>query len=416
MRKKATAPEGDVIIDEKEKQQDISIAHIAQSRVVNLPWPKIFLGVTLIATVAGALFATKTLANIDKNIATAKEEARAANIKIIKITIPDCVDCFNLNDAVTMFKKQNIAVGEEKAVLASSSQGQSLIKKFEIKRLPTYIATGEVTKKTIQGFITSNGEVKNNTFIFKKVTPVFIEAVTKKQIGKVVATILTDPTCTQCTDPKLTVEAYKKAGVKITDEKEVLWNSAEGQKIISQYKVTKLPTFLLSSDIDYYEDVKANWARIGTVENDKTYVARNLFLPYRDVDKGQILGLVDLIYLTDSTCNDCYDAQKVQRPILTEAFGLGLSSERTIDVNSAEGQGLVNQYKVTKVPTILLSSDADQYINLKNAWKSVGTVETDGRYVFREMNQIGSVTYKDLASNQVIRPTQQPASSNQSGQ
>lgn len=409
MRKKATAPVGDELIDVEQKQEISSI----QPKVVNLPWPKIFLGVTLVATVAGALFATKTLSGIDKNIAAAKEAARPANIKLTKVTTPDCIDCFNLNDAISILKKQNVSVGEEKAVLSNSAEGQSLIKQFGIKRLPTYIATGEVTKKTIEGFIKANGEVKNNTFIFTKVTPVFVDTATKKEMGKVVATILTDPTCTQCIDPKLTVEAYKKAGVKITDEKEVIWNSAEGQALISQYKVTKLPTFLLSKDIDFYDEVKTNWTRIGTVENDKTYVARNLFLPYRDVDKGQILGLVDLIYLTDSTCSDCYDAQKVQRPILTQGFGVGLSSERTVDVNSAEGQSLVSQYKITKVPTILLSSDADQYINLKNVWKSVGTVESDGRYVFREMARIGSITYKDLASDQVIRPTQQTAASSQ---
>lgn len=409
MRKKATAPVGDVIIDEEEKQQDISIA---QPRVVNLPWPKIFLGVTLIATVAGALFATKTLSGIDKNIANAKEEARAANIKLTKITTPNCVDCFSIDTAVSTLKKQNVSVGEEKAVTSDSSEGQSLIKQFGIKRLPTYIVTGEVTKKTIEGFVKNNGEIKNNTFVFTKATPVFVDATTKKEMGKVTATIITDPTCTQCIDPKLTVEAYKKAGVKITEEKEIAWNSAEGQALITQYKVTKLPTFIFSKDIDLYDEVKTNWTRIGTVESDKTYIARNLFLPYRDVEKGQILGLVDLIYLTDSTCSDCYDAQKTQRPILTQSFGIGFSSERTVDVNSSEGQALVGQYKITKVPTILLSSDADQYAGLKNVWKSVGTVESDGRYIFREMARIGSVIYKDLTSNEVIRPTQANAANN----
>jgi len=397
MRKKVTKP------DEGNEHIEGTVVDVPlEKREVNIPWPKMFLGIALIATIAGALFSTKTLAGVEKKIAQAKENARPANIKITKITTPNCPDCFNLDDAVSALKKQNVSVGEEKAVLFDSSEGQSLIKQLGVQRVPTYIVTGEVTKKNLEGFIKSNGEIKNDTFVFTKVNPIFIATDTKKEMGKVTATILTDPSCLQCLDPKLTIEAYKKAGVKITDEKEVAWNSAEGQQLISQYKVTKLPTFLLSSDIDLYDSVKTNWTRIGTVESDKTYVARNLLLPYRDIEKGQIVGLVNLVYLTDSACTDCYDAEQTQKPILTRGFGVGLLSERTVDLNSAEGQGLVNQYKITKVPTILLSPDADQYVNLKNVWQSVGTVESNGWYVFREMNRLGNIIYKDLASNQVI--------------
>lgn len=415
MKKKVTAPvNGDV--NNNIHVQPAKNAVSVQPRIVNLPWPKIFLGVALVATVAGALFATKTLSGIEKNIAVAKEAARPANVKLTKVTAPSCQDCFNIEDAVNTFKKQNVAVGEEKTVIYESQEGQSLIKNLGIKRVPTYIVTGEAKKNNLEGFVKANGEIKNDTFVFTKVTPVFIDPDTKREMGKVTATILTDPSCTQCIDPKLTVEAYKKAGIKITDQKTIVWNSSEGQQIINQYKITKIPTFLLSSDVDFYDAVKANWTRIGTVEQDKTYVARNLFLPYRDFEKGQVVGLVDIVYLTDSTCSDCYKPEVTQKSILTQGFGVGIASERIVDVGSSEGQNLVSKYKITKVPTVLLSSDADQYASLKNVWKSVGTVEKDGWYVFREMERMGNVIYKDLASNQVIRPTQQSNVPNQSGQ
>ena len=397
MRKKVIKP------DDGNEHIEGRIAHVdIEKKEVNIPWPKVFLGIALVATIAGAFFATKTLSETEKKIAEAKEAARPANVKIRKITAPNCSDCFDLDEAISTLKKQNVSVGEEKAVVFDSSEGQSLIKQFGIERVPTYIATGELAKKNLEEFIKSNGEIKNDTFVFTKVTPIFIATDTKKEMGKVTATILTDPSCSQCLDPKLTVEAYKKAGIKITDEKEVIWNSQEGQNLISQYKITKLPTFLFSSDIDFYDSVKSSWLRIGTVEQDKTYVVRNLFLPYRDLDKGQIVGLVDIIYLTDATCTNCYDLQKAQRPIVTQGFGVKFSSERTVDINSAEGQNLVNQYKITKVPTVLLSATADQYAQLKSVWPQVGTVETDGEYVFRDMTKIGSVTYKDLTSNQII--------------
>lgn len=360
--------------------------------------PKIILFIALLATVIGALVSTKTLVAVNKNIAAAKETARPANIKIVKISVPNCQECFNLDAAVNDLKKQNVKVEEEKTLTFDSPEASASIKQFAIKKVPTYIVSGEVTKNNLEVFVKNNGEVKDNTFIFTKVTPIFINAQTQQEMGKVIATIISDPSCLQCIDPKLTIESFKKAGVKITNQRELVWNSYEGQQIISQYKITKLPTFVLSPDIDIYDNVKSNWANIGTVETDKTYVARNLFLPYRDLEKGQILGLVDLIYLTDSSCTDCYKAVDVQKPILKQGYGVGIRFERTVDVASAEGQNLTNKYKITKVPTILLSSEADQYTNLKNVWKNVGTVENNGWYVFREMQQLQGAVYKDLAA------------------
>lgn len=281
------------------------------AKVIKVPWPKIFLIIALAAAIAGALFSTKTLAVINKNIAAAKEAARPANVKIVKITTPNCQGCFNVDDAVAGFKKLNITVGEEKVLTVDSEEAGALIKQFGIKKVPTYLVTGEVTKKTIENFVKSNGEIKDDTFIFTKVAPVFI-----------------------------------------------------------------------------------------------------------DTDNKQILGLVDLVYLTDSSCGDCYKVQDVQKPILIKGYGASLRSEQTLDASSPEGKRLIAQYNIVKVPTILLSPEADRYSKLKNVWKSVGTVESDGWYVFREIQQLRGAIYKDLATNQIVgkaaaTPTPTPAETKQ---
>ncbi|OIP57282.1 MAG: hypothetical protein AUK12_03630 [Candidatus Levybacteria bacterium CG2_30_37_29] len=369
---------------------------------LNISWPKIILAIALFTTVTGALFSTKTLTEVNKNIAVAKEAARPATVKITKITASDCQDCFDVDTAVANFKKQNVKVEEEKTYSLNSAEGSSLVKQFSIKRIPTYIVSGEITKNNLETFVKNNGEVINNTFVLTKVAPVFIDAESKREVGRITATIIADPTCTQCLDPKLTVAGLKKAGVNVTDQKEVAWNSSEGQRFINQYKITKIPSLLLSSDIDFYDSVKSSWVSIGTVEQDKTYVLRNLSLPYRDLEKNQVLGLVDLLYLTDSTCSDCYKADIVQKPILKQGYGVGILSERTVDISSGEGKSLIDKYKITKVPTILLSPEVEQYTNLKNVWKGVGTVESDGWYVFREMQQLQGVIYRDLVTNQIV--------------
>lgn len=363
---------------------------------------KIFLVVALLAVIAGAFFSTKTLSLVEKNIADAKEAARPAGVKIVKITTPSCVDCFDIEKAISDFKKQNIKVEAEETLSFDSPEAISFIRQLGITRVPAYFVTGEVTKNNLESFVKNNGEIRDNTFIFKKVPPVFVDTESREEKGKVVATVLTDPSCPKCIDPKLTIESFKKAGIKIADQNEVFWNSYEGSRIINEYKITKIPTFILSSDIDLYENVKSSWTNLGTVEQDLTYVARNLFLPYRDLEKNQITGLVNLIYLTDSACPGCYQADQVQKPILTQGYGVALNSERVVDISTSEGQNLINRYNITKVPTVILSPDADQYTNLKNVWGNVGTVETDGWYIFREMQQLNGVIYKDLTTNQIV--------------
>lgn len=381
----------------------------------SVPWVKIFLLVAFLSSVVGALVSTKTLAQIDQKIAAAKEMARPANVKLTKMTVANCSDCFNVDEAVAIFKKQNVSVAEEKTLSFDSPEAQTLIGQLGIKRLPTYVVTGEVAKKNLAGFVKNNGEIKNATFVFTKVTPLFIDPESKKEVGKVSVMYLTDSSCSACINPKLTIDAYKKAGIKITEEKEVPWNSAKGQRLIRQYKIIKLPTFLLSSDISYYPSVSDNWTKIGTVESDNTYIARQLFPPYRDVAKGQIVGLVETVYLADSSCSDCYNPQQIHKNILTQGFGVKIRSERLIDVSTIAGRNLVNKYKITQVPTLLMSPEVSEYANVKSVWPQVGTTESDGWYVFRQVANLGNVVYKDLSNNQVIRPAQpqQPGVANQ---
>lgn len=138
-------------------------------------------------------------------------------------------------------------------------------------------------------------------------------------------------------------------------------------------------------------------------------MARQLFLPYRDVTKGQIVGLVDVVYLTDSSCTDCYKPQEVHKNILTQGFGVGIRSEQSVDANSPYGKSLVSKYKITQVPTLLISPEVAEYSGIKQVWPQVGTTEPDGWYVFRQVSRLGSVIYKDFTSNQVVRPQQQQA-------
>ena len=97
-------------------------------------------------------------------------------------------------------------------------------------------------------------------------------------------------------------------------------------------------------------------------------------------------------------CDDCYDIS-LHDTALTN-LGLSPKSAATFDVSSDQGKSLVQEYNITKVPTILMSGDLSEYQGLQQVWSLVGEVSDDGTYIFTGLEEMG--TYKDLESGKVV--------------
>jgi len=81
-------------------------------------------------------------------------------------------------------------------------------------------------------------------------------------------------------------------------------------------------------------------------------------------------------------------------------FGIVINNEKTYDINSPEGKQFIQKYNIKKVPIIILSPDANYYLSLKQAWRSVGSTESDGWFVMRNPEAIG--TYWDIELNKIV--------------
>lgn len=108
-------------------------------------------------------------------------------------------------------------------------------------------------------------------------------------------------------------------------------------------------------------------------------------------------GKFSLIYLTDKSCSECYEVTG-HRPII-EGYAAKPFEERSVDLADPEGQKLVADYGIKKVPTIILNGDLSVYPAFQEIWSQVGTIEEDGAYVFRETEVMGS--YLDLETGKV---------------
>ena len=215
-------------------------------------------------------------------------------------------------------------------------------------------------------------------------------------------TLITPSDCDLCVDGTILMEEMEKQDVRLLDSKTLTQDSQEGIDLIETYGITRLPAILVNGQYDK-QNVSETFSSLGGNEQDGTLVIEVQQPVYLDLASGDTVGLVDVTYLTDSSCTDCYDPV-THKPILENTFGVVIASESSVNAQSSEGLALIAQYAIAQTPTILLSSQALAYDRLAQTWKQVGTVEEDGTLIFRANTALGNVTYKDVETNQIIRP------------
>jgi len=227
-----------------------------------------------------------------------------------------------------------------------------------------------------------------------------IEAKEATRPAELSITVLQDSACTECNSLQPLIDNIKKANVKITAEKTIEAATAESQELIAKYKIAKLPSMIVSGELDKEKTLTDLWSKLGEIK-DGVFVLTQVGAPYLLVSTGEVKGRVKLIMLTDKDCKTCYDVTNHESVL--SRYGVPTTDQKVVEASFADGKELISKYQIKLLPTIILSGDLEAYPALKSVWSSVGTIEKDGTYVFREgVKQMGA--YKDLATNQIIEP------------
>lgn len=215
-------------------------------------------------------------------------------------------------------------------------------------------------------------------------------------------TLITPVDCEECVDGNILMEEIQKQDVRLLNSETFTQDSEEGLALMDTYSIERLPAILVKGQYDK-QNVQEAFASLEGEEQNGTLVIEVTQPVYIDLASGEPVGLVDVTYLTDSSCADCYDPVR-HKTILQNNFGVTIQSEQTIDARSTQGRALINQYDIKQTPTVLLSSQALAYTRLAQTWTQVGTIEEDGTFVFRTNTALGDVTYKDLETGEIILP------------
>jgi len=329
-----------------------------------------------------------------------EEQMRPAELQLTKLVPDSCDSCFKIEGAVDELKNLNVNIKNEETISSSSQQGKELISKYNIKKLPTIIVSGEITKsEQITNYFEEKGEIQEDTFIYTSLIPPYLDIASNQIKGLVQIKYLIDSSCEKCIDLTPISSALQQQGLFIQDEQSIEYNSNEGKELINRFDIKEVPSILISEEVDYYSEIKDALIQSGATKKEGFYAVNSTLPPYRDLAQNKIVGLVDVVYLTKDDCLVCYDVF-VNKNILLN-FGMALDEENTYDINSSEGKQLMQKYNIEKVPIIILSPDSEYYHSLVQAWKSVGTIESDGWFVMRKPEVIG--TYWDIEQNRVVQ-------------
>ncbi len=326
-----------------------------------------------------------------------KAPAPLPQVELKLIAVSDCEQCFNVAQ-IEDYVKQLPNINLTKTITIPTEdmeEVKELISDYELARLPAAIISGETKNLSIENFA-----AKKEALVFDTPPAPYYDTATSEIVGKVAATIITDKTCTQCTNISTILTQLKSLNVFITSTRTLDASSSEAKKLIDKYKIEKTPTVLFSQDAMAYDIFQQAWKQVGTTEQDGTLVMRTINPPYKEIKTNNVKGIVTATYLTDKSCTNCTNAT-IYKQIIESNLGIQFEKETTLDIGSSAGKKIIEKYNISIVPTIILSAEAEAYPAFTTAWEQVGTEEKDGVFVFRNVGMLEGVTYKNLTSQQV---------------
>ncbi len=225
------------------------------------------------------LFSGKLSANNANSGQTAAPEPpkplpKISFVKIVDSDYNNFVDLSGLETELSQIadivSSRTLELGSEDAIL--------LVKKYKIEKIPAVLISGETEKSDVLmnawlqlGTIESDG-----ILVLRNVPPIYLDLSSGKIRGETSIVYLDDPVHVGVYDVKLQKSIIGRFGVIPLNETTVDFNSINGQKILSDYNITEVPTIILSGDLNVYTALNQIWKQVGSIERDGNYIFRNI--------------------------------------------------------------------------------------------------------------------------------------------
>lgn len=322
----------------------------------------------------------------------------APEVELLVIENKACKECINVSEVIEIIKgAPTLKVKSDKIVAHDSAEGREIISEYSLKRLPAFVLKILSSEKieSLPPF-----ESRKGALVYDATPPPYFDVTDETVKGVVRMQKIIAEDCSECFNLDVLVKNLKMFGIVLGEEKSFAYDSEEGKKIVEKYGIKSVPTLIFSGDALEYEQIAEVWDTIGTVEDDGMMVLRTVNPPYWDIDSDRVKGIVEIIYLVDETCTQCYDPVMLKQ-MFESQLAMKFSLEKKVDISTAEGKSLVQDFGIKLVPTIIMSEDAGEYPGISSVWDQIGIVK-DSTYVLTKIDLIPNAVYKDIEKDELI--------------
>lgn len=267
------------------------------------------------------------------------------------------------------------------------------MKKINLKKLNTYLLI------TVIVILLANTLV--GVYFAVSTQMKLAEAIDLAKPEKVTLTVIESEDCDGCKNLDEFKAYIAKQNVEISDDRSLLASSDEGKDLINKYEIQTLPALVLESENAINARLKTALEKSSRAIGDEVIIWEQQYPPYLDVETNQVSGLVNVTYITDTSCTECVDVE-ANFDELFKAYGVRVVQKNVVDVSEQSGRELIEEYEIQKVPAMIVSSQIQDYKGLFSRFEGFGTIEDD-LYIFREI-EVLSKPYRDLTSRLIIQP------------
>lgn len=197
-----------------------------------------------------------------------------------------------------------------------------------------------------------------------------------------------DPACTDCASLSNIIEQLRgKSSLNITSTKVISYTSQQGRELADKFGFRKLPALVIVGEV---EKSNVQWDNDWLLR-DSAVLFDSAVVPYRDMLTNELVGLVSLTEIRDSSCEKCYDMNSLIS--FFKQSGVKFAEEKRVEYTNEN---------VEKVPSLILSSNIIEYPAVAQIWNQLGAKKVNDTYVIGSSNppyvEVESGTVKGLAS------------------
>ncbi|MDO8625718.1 MAG: hypothetical protein Q7R47_06555 [Candidatus Diapherotrites archaeon] len=214
--------------------------------------------------------------------------------------------------------------------------------------------------------------------------------------GSVRLVLLSDSSCAKCVALDGVESALTDQNLVISRTQQLDYQSSEGAVFVSQYTIARVPAVIMIANAAAVPVLSKGFSSRGTLQTGETVFVYDDPPPvFVDVATKKVRGIVDVVVLFDSNCSQC---RKPLSQAEVASAGLIVGDFALVDLNSVRGAELVSRYKLTRVPSVVFSSEASLYTAFLEKVALSNPDETDGSFVLRDYPPV----YYDLVSKRLV--------------